>query len=328
MTSELTMAIIAMLADGRLHSGEALARRLGVSRTAVWKHLRELGALGLELEAVPGLGYRLTPPLELLDAAAIREAAACAALGELEVFAELDSTNTWLLDRPPPTSGVVAACLAESQSAGRGRRGRAWAAPFAGGLYLSVAWQFDRRPPDFPALSLASGVAARQALSELGVAGVLLKWPNDLVVDDGKLGGILVELRGEADGPAMVVIGVGINLCLTAQARAGIEPAWGRGPVDLAEVLGAPAPRNRLAGRLIAHTATMLDRFSRDGFAPFRQAFDDADYLRGRMLCAPAPRGELRGSGAGVDRDGALLLQTTDGLERVVSGEVSVRPVS
>jgi BirA family transcriptional regulator, biotin operon repressor / biotin---[acetyl-CoA-carboxylase] ligase len=319
------MAIVALLADGALRSGEAIAQRLGVSRTAVWKHVRELAALGLAVEAVAGQGYRLAVPLELLDGDAIRAAAADAPLRELAVFAQLDSTNSWLMARQPPLAGELDACLAETQIAGRGRRGRPWAAPLGGGLYLSMAWHLDRRPPDFSALSLATGVAVCEALAELGVREVQLKWPNDLVVDGGKLGGILVEMRGEADGPAEMVIGVGINVCLPAEVREGIAPSWGRGPVDLVEATGRqPIARNRLAGRLIARTAAMLKAFQQDGFAPFREAFMAADYLRGRPLQAPAAGGAVRGHGAGVDADGALRVETAHGVVRVVSGEVSV----
>jgi len=332
----IPMAVIAMLADGEVHSGEALAARLGVTRAAVWKQVRELVSLGLEVEAVAGQGYRLVPPLELLQDESIRQAARCKALRTLSVFGQLDSTNTWLLSQPMPPVGRLDACLAETQTAGRGRRGRSWAAPLGGGLYLSMAWQFDPRPPDFSALSLATGVAVRAALADMGLASVQLKWPNDLVVDDGKLGGILVELKGEADGPSQVVIGVGINVALPAQAREAIAPNWGRGPVDLHEIIGQPVSRNQLAGRLIARTAEMLARFQVSGFAPFRDEFVKADYLRGRPLSAPSPGSGgagtdhggaaemIRGTGDGVDIDGALRVATAQGVVRIVSGEVSV----
>ena len=332
----IPMAVITLLADGELHSGEALAARLGVTRTAVWKQVRELASLGLDVEAVAGQGYRMAQPLELLDAGSIRQTAGSQALRTLSVFGQLDSTNTWLLSQPMPPRGRLDACLAETQTAGRGRRGRSWAAPLGGGLYLSMAWQFDPRPPDFPALSLATGVAVRAALSDQGLSSVQLKWPNDLVVDDGKLGGILVELKGEADGPSQVVIGVGINVALPAQAREAIAPNWGRGPVDLHEIIGQPVSRNQLAGRLIARTAEMLARFQIDGFAQFHDAFAQADYLRGRSLSAPAPvavsaptgpgksAGQILGTGDGVDSDGALRVATAQGVVRIVSGEVSV----
>lgn len=332
----IPMAVIAMLADGELHSGEALAAKLGVTRTAVWKQVRELVSLGLDVQAVAGQGYRLVPPLELLDVESIRQAAGSPALHTLNVFGQLDSTNTWLLAQPMPPRGRLDACLAETQTAGRGRRGRSWAAPLGGGLYLSMAWQFDPRPPDFPALSLATGVAVRAALADLGLTTVQLKWPNDLVVDDGKLGGVLVELRGEADGPSQVVIGVGINVALPAQAREAVAPNWGRGPVDLHEIIGQPVSRNQLAGRLIARTADMLVRFQDSGFASFRNDFLQADYLRGRALSAPSPTsagaasahrrspGRVHGTGDGVDADGALRVATAQGVVRIASGEVSV----
>ena len=258
-------------------------------------------------------------------AAAIREAVGATPLGALEVLREVDSTNSWLLGRPGPAPGQLDACLAFTQTAGRGRQGRAWSAPPGAGLYLSMAWTFTRRPGTLSALGLAAGVAARGALADLGIAGVQLKWPNDLVAAEGKLGGILVELRGERSGRPSVVIGIGINIALPDEISAGIVPSWGRGPVDLLGLAGHAPSLPSLAGRVLAQTGAMLAAFGEQGFAPFHDAFSAADYLRGRALVCVGPDGPLSGTGAGVDPDGALRVDTGTTVARVVSGEVSVR---
>nr|WP_240902052.1 biotin--[acetyl-CoA-carboxylase] ligase [Wenzhouxiangella sp. XN24] len=315
------------LAPGHPVSGEALGRALGVSRAAVWKAVRRLVALGVPVEARRGRGYCLPAPLELLDPAAIRAAlqpAACDQLGLLEVVAEIDSTNARVLAGGLPL-GTLAACLAEYQSAGRGRRGRRWLAPPASGICLSVGGRMAAAPADFAALPAAVGVACATALEALGVAGVRLKWPNDLLLDDAKLGGVLIELRGEAQGPATLAVGLGLNLRLGTAARAAIVSAGGLPPADLAAV--APGlGRNRIAAALIEALTTCIVR------AP--AALSDAvladwatrDAMHGRPVCVSAGSSQRRGIARGIDRSGALLLETADGSrQRITAGEVTLR---
>ena len=207
--------LLVLLADGRLHSGEWLAKELAVSRAAVWKGVERLRALGVEVQALPRRGYCLANPVELLDARRI-----CAELGPqrkaqlrgLALEFDIDSTNARLLAAAPPPPSQADACRAELQHAGRGRRGRRWIAPFGSGITLSVAWTFRDGAGALSALSLAVGVALSRALSRAGAAGVALKWPNDIWFQDRKIGGVLIELRAEAGGPTHVVIGIGLNV--------------------------------------------------------------------------------------------------------------------
>lgn len=269
------------------------------------------------------------PPLELLD----RDTLTCSldsrtrsALNLFEIFAELDSTNAFLLRAPHPPIGCLNLALAESQTAGRGRRGRRWAVPFGCGIMLSAGWRFARQPAALSALSLAVGVVVRDALAAAGVADVALKWPNDLVWQEGKLGGILVEAAGDGAGPALVVVGIGINVSLDAAARGAIASNWGRGPVDVQEACSnAPPSRNRLAAAVINALHDLLDRYDGEGFAPYRPRFAEADFLAGRSVRVSAPEGELVGRAAGVDSDGALLVRTSAGTRRVLTGEVRLR---
>ena len=320
--------LLRLLADGALHSGEELAAALSVSRAAVWKRLQQLEAWGIACEARPGSGYRLETPIDLLDAARILEClpqTTLVLLRHLEVHEAVESTSDRLLaidDLPP---GRFDACLAEFQSAGRGRRGRHWVAPFASGLCLSVNWNFRDAPAMLGALSLAAGVAVLRALGRLGFARLSLKWPNDILCGDAKLGGILIDLRGEAAGPAYVVVGIGINVRLPRAARERLA-AGGVDAVDLA-ALGRAPTRNDLAAVLIAELTQALAEFGVRGLAAFLEEWQAADALAGRSVRVLLGGQPLEGLARGVDADGALLLEIDGARRRILSGEVSVRPV-
>ena len=322
------LELLRLLADGSRHSGEELAAALSISRAAVWKRLQQLEAWGIALEAKPGRGYRLGAPLDLLDAAGIRRrlpAAALERLRHLEVHETLESTSDRLLAAGSLPPGRFDACLAEFQSAGRGRRGRRWVAPFASGLCLSVSWSYRDAPATLGALSLAAGVATLRALRRLRFDGLALKWPNDIVHADGKLGGILIDLRGEAAGPAYVVIGIGINVRLPVAAIAQLRAA-GTDAIDLS-TLARPPPRDELAAVLIAELTQALVEFGGRGLAAFADEWERADALAGRRVAVLHGGQTLEGLACGVDADGALLLDVGDDRRRILSGEVSVRPV-
>jgi BirA family transcriptional regulator, biotin operon repressor / biotin---[acetyl-CoA-carboxylase] ligase len=320
--------LLRLLADGKLHSGEELAARAGVTRAAVWKQLRQLSDWGIECRAERGQGYRLAQPLELLDPDVIRRALpqfAAARLRNLDVHETLASTSDALVEVEDLPPGRFDVCLAEFQTAGRGRRGRRWLAPFGSGLCLSVNWTFRDAPAALGALSLAVGVAVLRALAKMNVAGAGLKWPNDIVHAGRKLGGILIDLRGEATGPAYVVIGVGLNIRMPPQAIMTLR-ADGIEAIDLA-MLGAMPARSLVAAALINEFALALEEFGTHGFAAFAAEWRDADALCGHAV--RVLQGELSQEGVarGVDEDGALLLDAGGGSRRVLSGEVTVRPV-
>jgi BirA family transcriptional regulator, biotin operon repressor / biotin---[acetyl-CoA-carboxylase] ligase len=321
--------LLALLANGQLRSGEWLAERLDVSRAAVWKGVERLRALGLEVQALPRQGYRLADPVELLDARRIRAGIDPQRLGRLrgfELLFEVDSTNTRLLGAEPPPAGSANACLSELQHAGRGRRGRRWVAPFGSGLVMSVAWTFGDGASSLAALSLAVGVAVARALGRAGARGVQLKWPNDIWFQDRKIGGVLLELRAEASGPAHVVIGIGLNVILNAAARRGIESTGVRVAAVSDACASAPS-RNLVAGAILDELLSMLAQFEREGFAAFRDAWTALDALSGRPAHVLLTDRSVGGTARGVDLDGALLLETGDGVQRFMSGEASLRVI-
>ena len=317
--------LLRLLADGQFHSGEALGDALDLSRAGVWKLVQSLADLGVAVSAVPGRGYRLEQAFEPLDGERILsgiDRGARERLGQVEVLPTVDSTNRFLktLGASGVRSGTV--CLAEHQSAGRGRRGRMWVSPFGAALYLSMLWRFPLAPAALGPLSVAVGVLVAEALEDLGVEGCGLKWPNDLLWRRRKLAGVLTEVAGEATGPAQVVIGLGVNVHLPPAAGDAIDQPW----VDLSTILGGrPVDRNVLASRLLERLSIGLDRFSREGFAPFRGAWDRLDLARGYPVVVTLGEGKVAGTCLGLDDSGALLVESQGQTGRYLSGEVSLR---
>jgi BirA family biotin operon repressor/biotin-[acetyl-CoA-carboxylase] ligase len=301
-------------------SGAALARELGLTRAAIWKRVQSLREAGIDIDAHPARGYALRVPVELLDAAAIEAALPPAAreqLASLEIEFETGSTQRQAQRTPPPDRGARVH-FAERQTAGRGRRGRAWHSPLAANLYLSVARRFAGGFAALSGLSLAVGVAVAEALHASGYPQVELKWPNDLVAGGRKLGGILIELRGEAQGPCDAVIGIGLNVRMPPGADIG-QP-W----TDLSS-LAPPPGRNALAAALLGALLPALEAFERDGLAAFAARWDALDALRGRAVRILDGGREHDGIALGVDAQGALRVRHDDGERRWHGGEVSVR---
>lgn len=308
-------------------SGDALARASGQTRAAVWKKIAALREAGVAIDARPGRGYVLAQALELLDTGAIvaqLPPSARTGLAALELVWTLDSTNSELLRRPTPAAGA-AVLLAERQTGGRGRRGRAWLSPLAANLTFSLSRQFAGGLARLPGLSLVAGVATAEALQALGYPQVRLKWPNDLVIDDGatlrKLGGLLVEGGGEHAGPARAVIGLGLNVQMPAASLSGIDQPW----TDLATLEGATPSRNRIVAGLLAHWLPALAQFDADGLAPFLERYAAFDALAGRDVTLHEGASARPARALSLASDGALRVECDGREQRVHAGEVSVR---
>lgn len=320
------LKLLSILAAGGFHSGESLATALGVSRSAVWKHVQGLMQWGVNVFAVRGRGYRLAQDIRLLDQQIILSKMPPPALKQVrqfDLFSVIDSTNGFLLEAAKQGGETGRVCLAESQAHGRGRRGKQWISPFGRNLYMSVLWRFAQPPSSLGGLGLAVGVVVAEALRAAGGTDIGLKWPNDLYWKNRKLGGILLELFGEAGGPTTVVVGAGVNVDMT---RAGVAPAIDQPWSDFATAAGQSAPcRNTLAALILGEIFSALSAFESSGLGPFVTRWNDLDVLKGREVDVHLPASTVCGIADGIDEDGALRLFTGGQWKKFVSGELSVR---
>jgi BirA family biotin operon repressor/biotin-[acetyl-CoA-carboxylase] ligase len=316
--------LLALLAAGGEVSGADVAAALGITRAAVWKQVEQLRARGLAVNAEAGRGYRLEAPIELLDASRIAAAMAPderARVGAIEVRWQIDSTSSELA-RTAESLPSPRACLAETQTAGRGRRGRQWQTPLAGGIALSFVRRFEGGMATLSGLSLVAGIAVLRALADAGIDGALLKWPNDIVAHGRKLGGILVELGGDALGPCRAIVGIGINVRIGREQGAAIDQPW----TDLSALSnGAPPSRNAMAGRILARLAEALDLFAAAGFAAFEREYAQHDALQGHEVVVTSGSERWAAIADGVTSRGALRVVRNGGTIELDSGEVSVR---
>lgn len=318
----LTLATLKCLSATRHVSGEAIAASLSVTRATVWNAIQEAESLGVAIEKVRGLGYRLEHEVVWLDSAAIQGALGSATSRfRVEVVASTGSTNTDLLQRAAAGNPGGLVLAAETQTGGRGRRGRQWVNPMGGALTFSVLWRFEQGVSGLSGLSLVVGLACARALEEAGARGVGIKWPNDLQVDGRKLGGILIELQGDALGPSAAVIGIGINMRLSDAVAEAVDQ-----PVADVHGAGGTGDRNVLLGRVLEMLARTLDQFVDGGFAPLEPEFRKRHVLHGRPVDVTFADGSVvSGIVEGTDATGALRVATPAGVRICHGGEVSVR---
>jgi BirA family biotin operon repressor/biotin-[acetyl-CoA-carboxylase] ligase len=239
----------------------------------------------------------------------------------VHVLDQVDSTNDWLAQRAEHAPDG-SACLAEQQLAGRGRRGRTWVSPFGRNLYLSLLWRLPTTR--ISGLSIAMGVTVADACESVGATGLSLKWPNDLVAASGKVGGILVDVETSDAESCIAIIGIGLNVDMPARLRRDITQPC----ADLNELAGRRISRNELAAALIEHGREALPRFAQEGLAPFQQRFATRDASRDHPVTVEEGGRISTGHARGIDTQGALMLETAEGITRIHSGDVSLRALS
>ncbi|MBU9828451.1 MULTISPECIES: bifunctional biotin--[acetyl-CoA-carboxylase] ligase/biotin operon repressor BirA [Rahnella] len=310
--------LISILADGEFHSGEQLGTAMGMSRAAINKHIQTVRDWGVDIFTVPGKGYSLPHPIQLLDEATI---ISMLPAGRVSVLPVIDSTNQYLLDRISELSSGDA-CVAEYQQAGRGRRGRKWFSPFGSNLYLSMYWKLDQGPAAAMGLSLVIGIVMAEVLQRLGAEDVRVKWPNDLYLKDRKLAGILVELTGKTGDAAQLVIGAGINLKMREPAADTINQGW----INLQEA-GVNIDRNELTATLLKELRAALLHFEKEGLAPFITRWRGLDNFLDRPVKLLIGDQEIHGIERGIDQQGALLLEQEGIIKPYIGGEISLRGV-
>lgn len=323
MSNDTTLRrLLEQLSDGEWHSGEDLGAHLAVSRAAISKKIKHLVDMGIELEAVKGVGYR-TDAFELLDDAAIRSemtSAQQALLSELHLRDSIPSTNQFLLDTFQQSGDIHGqVCLAERQTSGRGRRGRQWFSPFAKNLYLSLGWNFEGGVAEIEGLSLAVGAVVCQVLESAGFSGASLKWPNDILLEGKKLGGVLIELGGDATSNCVVVVGIGLNVDMRA-ADESVDQPWS----SLSQA-GFECSRNRLAAALTSGLLDMLAHYPQRGFPFYREDWNRRSAFTGKQVNLMTAQDTTEGTMLGVGDQGQLLIEVSGEERSFIGGELSVR---
>jgi BirA family biotin operon repressor/biotin-[acetyl-CoA-carboxylase] ligase len=247
---------------------------------------------------------------------------ATAKLEKLESFSSIASTNTYLMSQPPPALGCYRVAIADHQTSGRGRHYRRWISAPGSGLCLSFSYTFASRPGQLEGLTLAIGVGVLGALQRLEVDGVSLKWPNDVVALDAKLGGILTEVQSGKPEQVTVVTGIGLNVDIPQRVDFGGESDWAYRAVDLKSVARNPPGRELLAGTLVDQLFLTFKRFEESGLPGFMREWRENDWLLGREITVDMPDKQITGIAAGVAEDGTLLVDTNNGQARVISGSI------
>ncbi|MBM7074141.1 bifunctional biotin--[acetyl-CoA-carboxylase] ligase/biotin operon repressor BirA [Shewanella sp. 202IG2-18] len=296
-------------------SGEALAKQLDVSRATISNHVDALEQAGVGIYSVKGKGYKLEKPVPLID-------------GDVLVhkiddrcfyFDEIDSTNSFILKHAEELkSGDI--CIAEYQSAGRGRRGRKWASPYGSHLYASMLWQFPQGMAQAMGLSLVVGCSLASVLKKLGLDDVAVKWPNDVYLEGKKLAGILVEMSGQADGECNVVIGIGVNLSMPTTAAEQIDQPW-------ADIVSQQALPDKTEFAIALHQQLKADiqQFEQSGLPAFIERWQKVDLYCDQPIKLLMADNVTEGICRGIDTQGALLLEVDGEVKAFVGGEISVR---
>lgn len=314
------------LADGEYHSGEEIGNDLGLTRASIWKLIKILNEWGVDIESSTKKGYRIPEGLELFDKKKILkylEPNNRSILQMLDIFDSLPSTNDYLLQTIKEKPPTVHACFAERQTAGKGRRGRSWYSPFGTNIYLSLLWQFEKDLSQLAGLSLVIAIGVINALQQYGIKDHLgLKWPNDILWQNKKLCGILVETRGEVSEALNTVIGIGLNVSMPTSMKEKIDQPW----VDIKQITSGNIQRNQLAGLVLNNLLLVIAQFEQHGIKPFISQWRQFDLTRDKKISLHTPSEKFTGIARGINESGCILLEDSSGkIQHFSIGEVSLR---
>lgn len=325
--NETEHQLLSLLSDGEFHSGENIGQQFGMTRSAIWKHMKVLEKRGLEIQSIRRKGYRITGGIELLDRKRIEnefDKTTRSVIKNLLIHDKIQSTNDFLMEYAKNHGTAPTICLAEQQMQGKGRRGRKWISPFATNIYCSFLWRFEKDPSEIIGLSLACAVAVVDALNNYGIKEHIgLKWPNDILWQHKKLAGVLLEMNAEPHGHCSVVIGIGINTRMTIKQASAINQSW----TSIEEITAKFPERNRLAGLLIQHVVKNICEFEKNGLTPFLERWQKMDEYVGKPILLLTTQHTIEGVMHGIGSKGELIIQHPDKqLKTYLSGEVSLRP--
>ncbi|MBA3661161.1 MAG: bifunctional biotin--[acetyl-CoA-carboxylase] ligase/biotin operon repressor BirA [Gammaproteobacteria bacterium] len=312
------VALVHLLNDGQFHDGTTMGRELKMTRSAVWKLIKKLQHYGVSVQSLKGRGYALAEPLQLLNKKIIKKN--ISEKVDIEIFETLDSTNNYLRNFFNHTSPKI--CLAEVQTAGKGRLHRHWHSPFGENIYFSCLYPFKRDLSEMAGLSLVVSLAIVESLKFLHLPYAnQVKWPNDILYEGRKLAGILIELQAEAHGACHVIIGIGLNVNMSEKEGQCIEQPW----TSLKAITGQYIDRNLLAARLITQLFAHLKHFEQIGFTDFMPAWHAVDYLRNKDVTLNYMHQTIKGHVKGIDKQGHLIMESVDGtLQTYSAGDTSL----
>lgn len=316
--------LIKQLSPGEFISGQDLSAQLSISRAAISKHIKAIQEMGLDVFSVTGKGYKLAKPLVLLDKAKIvsklKEHQLCPVV---EVHSITDSTNDMLMRRLPNQLISGQACIAEYQSAGRGRRGRQWISPFGSHIYFSMYWKLDQGMSAAMGLNVVAALAINDAINKLFDINVQLKWPNDIYLNGVKLAGILIDLDGQPLEPCHSVIGIGLNLNMPIGSADLVDQPW----TDLSKHTTKSINRNSLVAEIIYHLTKRLIEHQDSVKRTFVQEWQALDYYYDKPVKLISGEKVISGICKGIDDQGALLLAVGNEIKTMFGGELSLRGV-
>jgi len=322
MKNSVKESLIKQLTTGQFVSGQTIGEMLGISRSAVSKHIKGLSEMGLDVYRVTGKGYRIAEPIILLDKKVIEQTLSTAyPKRNIEVHSVIDSTNDYLMRNIHLNIAQGSTCVAEYQSAGRGRRGRQWISPFGSHIYMSMYWHLEQGMSAAMGLSVVAALAVSDAIKALYQIEVELKWPNDIYVKGKKLAGILIDLEGQALEPCHIVIGLGINVNMPSQSGAAIDQPW----TDLQSHSQQTVNRNLLVAKLIDCLTSRLIEHSEHGINQMLVDWQQADLYLNKPVRLITGEKETQGICRGINNQGALLLETDGIVKPIYGGEVSLR---
>jgi BirA family biotin operon repressor/biotin-[acetyl-CoA-carboxylase] ligase len=317
--------VLTLLDNNYHYSGQALAQRFNVTRATIHNCIVKIESLGISVERIRGLGYRLRQPLDLLNQAEIKSKLSSQVankLVEIQCLQEIDSTNRYAGELALPKTGEFSLVLAEMQTAGKGRRGRQWVSPYAANIYMSVLWPLQRPLQESGMLSPILAISMLTALEEMGVTGLRLKWPNDIYCHNKKLAGLLIECSGEISGGCKMVIGMGVNVFMSQFDNIDIDQQW----TDMcSNTQGSQYSRNDVAAKLTNNAVSALIQFENNTFQDLVEAWSQWDMMKDKQVELHSAKAIKLGVARGIDSGGCLLLETSSGVEKISVGDVSLR---
>ncbi len=317
--------VLTLLDNKRYYSGQALAQRLNVTRAAIHNCIVKIESLGILVERIRGVGYRLMQPIDLLNHDEIQSKLSVSVadkLAQMHCLQEIDSTNRYASELESPQVGALSVVLAEMQTAGKGRRGRQWISPYAANIYMSILWPLQRPLHESGMLSPMLAISMLTALEQLGVTGLSLKWPNDIYCHNKKLAGLLIKCSGEISGGCKMVVGMGVNVLMSQFENINIDQHW----TDMSShTQGEHYSRNDVVAKLIDNAVSALVQFESNVIEDLVGTWSQWDIMKDKPVELHSAQTIQTGVARGIDNDGCLLLETSNGMEKISAGDVSLR---